>query len=888
MGCYSGKAKRSFENTKPIDRGLSIVAPVNELHRPNAERTSQKHKGQIGEPRLLKDQQSTETQNGELQTRKKTPKEYEEISKSLSTHFLFNSISSESIFSVIDQMQLFAFAPKTVVFTQNSPAKNFYIVAAGRVDVIVNGKVKKVAAKGEHFGELALLHESLRTETVMTNDKAFLWVLDGEVFRMAVQNISIKKYAENKQFVESIPIFQNFTVEQKEILLSMIVTHEFKEGHKVVTEGEPGNLMYIIKSGSVSCLKAGKEIRKLWPGDFFGEQALLYNTQRTATVSTLTKVTLLSLGRDDLVAALGSHLQQIIYRNSQRIAIEKSSALKVLTKSQSEAAIGLMTIQSYSSTQIVIGRGSPKGDKIYIVLKGCLKAGNKMLGIYSCIGDEQVLNSQIEKWEENWIADVDSDIALLLKEDLERALGDNLCKITSQNEVLSVMRRVQLLRSLPIHKLEPLVSALKIFQYDDGEIIFSEGDQGDAFYIVKEGQVEIMKGENSIRVITKHDFFGERSIILQENRTATVIARGTAKCWYLSKKDFLSMIDEGIRIQLSKRMELQNDKIELQDLTIVKLLGKGMFGNVFLAYNNITNVCYALKTVQRTKVFAYDIYDNLTLERKILLQVDHPLIVKLVKTFKDQQRIYFLMEFVQGVDLFDALRDLNLLNNESSRFYISCILLIFEHLHERNIIYRDLKPENIMVDGEGYPKLIDFGTAKIILQRTYTMVGTPHYMAPEIIKGIGYNLSADIWSIGIMLFEFVCGFVPFGEDEEDPYKIYTKILERVLKYPAYISSNRAKPIIEKMLDNNPAMRGNITSLKEQQWFIGVSWDSLLGKQVKSPYIPKNINNISAQLQRSLKMNKTLSEAISQYEEENIEAPANAKVKIPHPGWDDDF
>jgi len=101
---------------------------------------------------------------------------------------------------------------------------------------------------------------------------------------------------------------------------------------------------------------------------------------------------------------------------------------------------------------------------------------------------------------------------------------------------------------------------------------------------------------------------------------------------------------------------------------------------------------------------------------------------------------------------------------------------IFAHLHERNIVYRDLKPENVMVDEMGYPKLIDFGTAKTVTTRTYTIVGTPHYMAPELIIGKGYGLNVDFWSLGIMLYEFICGGVPFGEEEEDPYTIYEIIL----------------------------------------------------------------------------------------------------------------
>ena len=157
--------------------------------------------------------------------------------------------------------------------------------------------------------------------------------------------------------------------------------------------------------------------------------------------------------------------------------------------------------------------------------------------------------------------------------------------------------------------------------------------------------------------------------------------------------------------------------------------------------------------------------------------------MKLVKTAKDEKRIYFITEYVRGMDLFDVLREMGLLSNEDSMFYIGSLIEILQYLHERDIIYRDLKPENVMIDHEGYLKLIDFGTAKILSGRTYTVVGTPHYMAPEIIVGKGYGSQADIWSLGIILFEFLCGGVPFGEEEENPYTIYEKILESKLRYP---------------------------------------------------------------------------------------------------------
>ena len=127
-----------------------------------------------------------------------------------------------------------------------------------------------------------------------------------------------------------------------------------------------------------------------------------------------------------------------------------------------------------------------------------------------------------------------------------------------------------------------------------------------------------------------------------------------------------------------------------------------------------------------------------------MLQIDHPFIMKLIKTSKDEKRIYFLTEHVRGMDLFDVLREMGLLSNEDSMLYIASLIEVLEYLHERDIIYRDLKPENIMIDYEGYLKLIDFGTAKILSGRTFTVVGTPHYMAPEIIIGKGYGSPADI------------------------------------------------------------------------------------------------------------------------------------------------
>ncbi len=151
----------------------------------------------------------------------------------------------------------------------------------------------------------------------------------------------------------------------------------------------------------------------------------------------------------------------------------------------------------------------------------------------------------------------------------------------------------------------------------------------------------------------------------------------------------------------------------------------------------------------------------------------------LVKTFRDGAYLYFLTELITGGELYDAIREMDLLTRSQAQFYIASIAIAIEYLHERAIAYRDLKPENILLDSQGYIKLIDFGCARKLgdTGRTYTLIGTPHYMAPEVILGRGYNQTADIWSVGVCCYEFMCGPLPFGYDAtEDQLHTFKEIL----------------------------------------------------------------------------------------------------------------
>ncbi|CAG9313369.1 PKG_10 [Blepharisma stoltei] len=836
---------------------------------------------------------SIDAPNALVVDKPKSGRDLEVITNALNRNFIFTSLTDENRAVLIDHMKHFTLGPNEIVFEQDQPGINFFIVASGKLDVYVNGKKVNTLSANDSFGELALLHDSPRSATIKTAERVTMWGLDRRTFRNAVESLNAQNYQENKQFIESVPLFHILTTAQKDSLVSSLSTLKFRPSERIVNEGDPGDLFFLIKEGLVSCLQEGREIRQMARGDYFGEQALLYNCVRTASIVAVTDVKCVAIGREKLTKALGNHLQQVIYQNTKRIAMDGSQILSRLTHEQKAKLLNSLRVRSLRKNEVAIPRNTNKGAVLLIVLRGQLKYRSERPAaeVFQCLGDVEITQFENGLYIEDIVSDGDSDIAEINRSEFEECIGGHYEQIATDNEAITVLRRVQVLRGLSSERFSALHRALRVVEFEDGSVIVRQNDPGDSFFIIKSGKVDVLKDGVGVRTITKHDYFGERSVLFGDHRTATVVAKGNVSCWILHQQDFLQAIDENIRTQLIKRIELQDDNITLNDLAIVKVLGKGMFGNVFLVVHKQQNRLYALKTVDRRKIERYEIQENLILERAILNQLDHSLIVKLVRSFKDPKRIYFLMEFVRGMDLFDVLRQMNEVSDQESKFFIGCLIVILEHLHERDIIYRDLKPENVMVDDEGYPKLIDFGISKIVHGRTYTIVGTPHYMAPEIIIGKGYGHSADFWSVGIMLYEFLCGGVPFGEDLDDPYAIYEKVLERKLSYPSFCSRNMpAKPIIEQLLSKQPAMRtgGSIDNLKNHQWFQGFNWEHLLTREIRPPYIPR-VNDLSRDIQSALKQNRPLDDVITR--EENSEEIPPGKSRRPRhcpENWDQDF
>ena len=191
--------------------------------------------------------------------------------------------------------------------------------------------------------------------------------------------------------------------------------------------------------------------------------------------------------------------------------------------------------------------------------------------------------------------------------------------------------------------------------------------------------------------------------------------------------------------------------------------------------------------------------------------IQFPLIMQFARSFKDDANIYFLTEYIRGMELGRIIYrdDVEELDTEECRFYVASLLLCVEYLHSHKIIHRDIKPENVIIDDKGNFKLLDLGAAKIQDQnRCLTQVGTPWYTAPEIIENKGYSFPVDLWSIGICFFEFLFGYLPFGDDQDDPYEIYKEILTGTFEIPEEMEDVLAKDLLRKLLRKEPGIRFN--------------------------------------------------------------------------------
>ena len=330
-----------------------------------------------------------------------------------------------------------------------------------------------------------------------------------------------------------------------------------------------------------------------------------------------------------------------------------------------------------------------------------------------------------------------------------------------------------------------------------------------------------------------------------------------------TKMDEKFVIDSKQFIEKNEKInenEIENDKIEkkrkvgtiysshktiknvgVDDFKIIKVIGRGSYGKVCLVQFKQTNDLYAMKSLKKNVLIDEEQIESALLEKNILQSLNYPFLVEMSFCFQTEERVYFVLPFVRGGELFQHLRQFKYFPEKKVQFYASIIGLALQYLHKNGIVYRDIKPENILLEEDGYLKLIDFGMAKILKddEKANSFCGTPEYLAPEIITGEGHNRMADWWSYGALIYEMLFGIPPFFSENVE--KMYDLITKSELRFPKKFKvSDDAKDLLAKLLVKNQKERFGINGfeeIKKHPFFKGMDFKALEEKKIEAPFKP---------------------------------------------------
>jgi len=780
-----------------------------------------------------------------IQEKNQKKMDYDLIYESIGKHFFMQTLNDQARNEIIINMSLYKIKEGTILFKQGAVGNFWYIVHEGNLEFYVDETLTKNLKVGDSFGEVALMNNVPRNGTVKAVTDCELWALKKEVFYKIRDFLFSLNFKQNMEFLKTIDL--PLDEQMKSLMANNLIQNIYKADEVICKEGEPGSCMYIIKEGEVNCVKNGKIIRTLVKGENFGQKALLEGNRRTLDVIAKTDCVLCSISVEFFKNQFGDDFKDQLYFSFLGIAFKKSRSFNSINANMLVKTFSLFTFKSFKRDEVVYESGVDAKKKLCVILEGNIvdKKMNKIEGKrYEVLLEDEMVSKEEYILKHDLVADPDCTIAEADFDEIKNALGGSLKAAKNISSKINTIAKINFFRNLTDEKKELIQKELKIEKFNNGKKIIMQGGVGNKLYIIKEGRVDFFLNSKYIKSCYEGDDFGSKSLIFSDAKnTATVIANGSVVCYTLSAEMFKSILDPSLMEYFQNKFFLEDYSIELKDLDNIKELGRGSYGFVNLVRSKKNKHLYAIKALNLQQIKKENLQESVELEKNVLLKVDHPFIMKMVKYLKNETHIFFITEYIRGKELWDVMRDIGLCDKSQTQFYGASMLSAIHYLHQHHYIYRDLKPENIMINEKGYIKIIDFGTVKEIKDRTTTNVGTPQYMAPEMVNGTGYSFQVDMWAIAICMYELFCGKVPFGEDCEDPMEIYKAVSKEELSFPSFVHDELFMGLLTKMLKKAPTSRlWKFEQIKENPYFKDFDWEKLMSFSLPPPYLLKLEDN----------------------------------------------
>ncbi|CAJ1419167.1 unnamed protein product [Effrenium voratum] len=631
---------------------------------------------------------------------------------------------------------------------------------------------------------------------------------------------------------------------------------------------------------------------RLKKGDFFGERALLTLDFRAATVRAETNLEVLEITKHQF-DEMGLR-EELDFRGRKAILVEQLVALKEPTEKTPQEIKFIMDSvaknenlsqfldlkklphfadpawrEDVPAGHVVIRQDDTEADYFYVVQSGELNVfkDDKITGHLSkgaCFGELSLLFSaprtatvRSSKPCQLWV----------LPRGWIKSAAQASAQTASKKQMvyLNHVKLFDVLLQAEKAVIAPLLNEVDFVSKDK---ILGFGEEEASMYILVKGSARI-EDDDGVREVTAGlsenmssmavHCFGERALFGpgHSSERSVKISSPHATCYRLDGVDFQAIFGKyddilrqsergidfvGIDMDLEKADVSSLLSMRKKELRRVSFLRPGQFGNLELWCHTITGDPYMVKALSKGYVVEQGLQEKVMQEKDIMMKLDHSFIVKLLQTFQGKQMLYFLMEPALGGDLYTCYLKQSLHgSNSHALFYSASMLLALDHMHQKKVAYRDLKPENVLLGATGYVKLMEFSLAKVVVGRTYTIVGTPEYLAPEIIGVTGHNQAADWWSFGIFIFELLAGKTPF--EGINPMQTFGKTLAGLDKvaFPSKVTP-AAQRLIQDLLKRSPAFRlpmkpGGVANVKEADWFQEFDWRALMTQTMVPPFIP---------------------------------------------------
>ena len=622
---------------------------------------------------------------------------------------------------------------------------------------------------------------------------------------------------------------------------------EHDQGDTIIRQGaqiSQNDCLYYLIKGKIQILVSGGESGNITEeaGFMFGDVALLFKGPRSASVIASTDV--------KLWAMTLPNFDEFLPHAPEGRKLKFMRALPLLQGFGDNDLLRLsdkLTPETFPDRAALIRQGD-SGDCLYFIRNGQVSVhrqdnnGNNvqvaLLGRGETLGQRTLITGRARTAD--CIAVGKVHVFSINIKDFSAFSNPILTYILDTDVIKTVQQIAKPLGDLTEIQLQQMVDKFETVVFVKGDVLFETGDVVSALYIVRNGEIKSLSKNVQQQTAVKEagGFMFCGSVSSMKAPATVTVTSDTASVLVCDRQNWLRVVSDVTD-------ERDRDTVGLQQLSRLQNVGSGSCGKVQLVRNNLTGELYALKIVNKKYVEGTKQAQQVLNERSVMQQLKHPFCVRLYNYFSDESNIYLLLQWMPGGELFHHLAERGCFDENTAKFYAACVVTALQHMHSCGIIYRDLKPENLLLGEDGYLRITDFGFAKQTYdKKTFTMCGTPAYIAPEIIQHTGTTKAADWWSFGILIHEMLIGETPF--EDENPLNTYRRAINGRFVLPNDMS-RAAADLIKKLVVVKPEKRlgqgpRGADGIRSHPWFSGFDWAALENFQMPAPFLPKLRNS----------------------------------------------